>query len=156
VKVTGRHGRLRLRLDPVEVDVLGQLLDELSEVLNGTSEGDDGVLERLYPAAYPDDDEAAVEFRTLTESSLTAERTERIALCRAELVASSDIDLGDPDAGRRWIQVLNDLRLTHGTRLGITEDDDPDIDPTDPGQRSRLLYYWLTAVQDSVVQALMR
>jgi hypothetical protein len=51
--------------------------------------------------------------------------------------------------------VLNDLRLALGTRLGITEDDDPDLDPVDPAAQSRVIYYWLTALQDSVVQGLM-
>jgi hypothetical protein len=49
--------------------------------------------------------------------------------------------------------VLNDLRLALGTRLGITEDDDHVVErPDDP----RVVYYWLTGIQDAVVQALMR
>ena len=54
--------------------------------------------------------------------------------------------------------MLNDLRLALGTRLGITEDDTGDDRSTRATrtQRPRLVYYWLTAVQDSVVRALMR
>jgi hypothetical protein len=52
--------------------------------------------------------------------------------------------------------VLNDLRLALGTRLGVTEEDDHDVDATDPREQPRLIYYWLTAVQDSVVHGLMR
>jgi hypothetical protein len=156
VKVSRRHGRLRLRLESVEETLLGQLLDELDTVLDADRNADDEVLQRLYPAAYPDDGEADVEFRSLTESSLRADRAERIGACRADLAQAGDIDLGDPDAGQRWIQVLNDLRLALGTRLGITEDDDHDVDPTDPQAQTRVIYYWLTAVQDSVVQGLMR
>jgi uncharacterized protein DUF2017 len=158
VKITGRRGRSRLRLDAAEVGVLGALLDDLEQVLDGESaqNGDADVLARLYPSAYRDDDEADVEFRSLTESSLRGERAERIAACRADLARSTDLDLSDSDTLRRWLQVLNDLRLTHGTRLGITEDDDQEIDPTDPGMRAKLVYYWLTAVQDSMVRAVMR
>jgi hypothetical protein len=166
VKITGRRGRRLLRLDVAEAVLLGQLLDELTETLAAV--GDEGardaarpagaVLDRLYPDAYRDDEHAAEEFRSLTESTLHTERLDRIAASRADIadpVGGVDVDIADPDAARRWLQVLNDLRLTHGTRLGITEDDDTNIDPRDPGQGPRLVYYWLTAVQDAVVRAVM-
>jgi uncharacterized protein DUF2017 len=156
VKVSRRHGRLRLRLEPAEIQLLSMLFDELETVLADGSDPDDEVLARLYPAAYRDDAEAETEFRSLTESTLRGERTDRLGACRAELAAAPDIDLSDPDVGRRWIQVLNDLRLAIGTRIGISEDDEPDLDPTDAGAQPRIVYYWLTAVQDSVVQGLMR
>ena len=60
----------------------------------------------------------------------------------------------DADGGQRWIQVLNDLRLVLGTRLGITEEDG-DLDPAAPDFQQRSVYYWLTALQDSLVRALM-
>jgi uncharacterized protein DUF2017 len=155
VKVSRRHGRLRLRLEPEEVTLLSMLLDELDALLESPAEAGDDVLRRLNPAAYRDDPEAEEEFRSLTEASLRTSRSERIGACRADLAAGADLELSDPDAGKRWIQVLNDLRLALGTRLGITEDDDPDLDPTDPAAQPRVVYYWLTAVQDSVVQGLM-
>ncbi len=163
----GRHGRISLRFDAVEVDLLTELLDDLEGVLEGSpqspGESDSAVLERLYPAAYRDDDRAEAEFRSLTESSLHSERNERIAICRSELAGPSnrgpvaEIDIADAEVARRWLQVLNDLRLTHGTRLNITEDDDSDdtFDSSDPAHRPKLVYYWLTAVQDSVVRAVM-
>jgi hypothetical protein len=156
VKVSRRHGRLRLRLEPAEIELLSTLFNDLDTLLDQAVDPDDEVLQRLYPAAYPDDDAAEVEYRELTESSLRTERNDRIDLCRADLAGAGDIDLGDPDAGRRWIQVLNDLRLALGTRLGITEDDDYEFDPTSAQAQPRVVYYWLTAVQDSVVQGLMR
>ena len=158
MKISRRHGRLRLRLEPVEVDLLGSLFDQLGAVLDGTDggrEGDD-VRRRLVPDAYQDDPAAEAEYRTLTETTLRQERDERIAACRAELATGGEVDLTDPDAGRRWIQVLNDLRLAIGTRLGVTEDDDHDIDPFDPDVQLRAVYHWLTAVQDAVVVELMR
>jgi Domain of unknown function (DUF2017) len=156
VKVSRRHGRVRLRLEAVEVRLLTALLDELETVLSGPPGSIDPVRERLTPAAYPDDAAAEAEYRDITADSLLDDRTERIAACRAELAQGGDIDLAAEDAGRRWIQVLNDLRLSLGTRLGIAEDDDPRIEPTDPEAAPRTVYYWLTAVQDEVVHALMR
>jgi hypothetical protein len=156
VKVTRRKGRLRLHLDRVEVTLLSGLLDDLDEVLGGAAGEPDPVLARLYPAAYRDDEEAETEFRMLTEAGLRSDRADRIEACRAELANGGPIDLSDPDAGQRWIKLLNDLRLTAGTRLGITEDDQPDFDPYDPAAGPRVAYYWLTAVQDALVRALMR
>jgi hypothetical protein len=149
-------GRPVARLDSEETRLLSLLLDDLTGLLDDESGPNDDVLQRLSPAAYRDDPEAEAEYRALTESSLRAERDERIAACRADLAHGAEIDLGDPDAARRWIQVLNDLRLALGTRLGVTQDGEPDIDPDDPAARPWIVYSWLTAVQDAVVSELMR
>lgn len=145
-----------MHLEPVEVELLTRLLDELDAVLDGAAGPEDEVLQRLNPAAYVDDEDADADYRRLTEGSLRSERNERMAACRADLAISPDVDLADPGAARRWIQVLNDLRLALGTRLGVTEDDDRDIDPNDPQTQPRMIYFWLTGLQDSVVQGLMR
>jgi hypothetical protein len=155
VKVSRRHGRLQLRLDTVEVGLLQSLLDELTSVLSGADDDDDEVTRRLFPAGYRDDEGAETDFRSLTREALRSDRLDRIALCAGELDRAPDIDLSDPDTGQRWIQVLNDLRLALGTRLGVREDDPP-VDPDDPQAQPRLIYHWLTAVQDSVVTGLMR
>jgi hypothetical protein len=153
VKVSARHGRIQLRLEQAEVALLESLLAELTTVL--TDEADDGadpVVARLYPDAYAGDTEAEADFRSLTHESLRTERLDRIASCVSDLEHSRDVDLSDPQAAQRWITTLNDLRLALGTRLGVTEDDyafTPDDEP-------RLIYHWLTAVQDTVVNALMR
>ena len=153
MRVARRRGRLLLQLEPAEADVLLMLFDELDALLDG--DGDDAVLERLNPAAYPDDEPAEREYRALTAESLHTARNERTAACRADLSRSRDVELSDPDTGKRWIQVLNDLRLALGTRLGITEDDDHNFDADEPAGRPRFIYYWLTALQDELVQGLM-
>ncbi len=154
MKVSRRHGRLRLQLAAVEADLLARLLEELEITIAG--DADDPVVRRLYPAAYADDEHAEAEYRSLTRPALESDRLERIAACRAELASGPDVALDDPETARRWIQALNDVRLALGTRLGVTEDDDHDIDPAAPDPQPRAIYYWLTAVQDTVVTALMR
>ncbi len=154
MKVSRRHGRLRLRLEPVEVGLLLSLLDQLEAVIDDEA-GNDPVRQRLFPSAYPDDPDAAAEYRALTESTLSVERTDRIGACRAELAQGGDVDLSADEVSRRWIQVLNDLRLALGTRLGVTENDRPDFDADAPDAQIRTIYHWLTAVQDSVVAALL-
>jgi hypothetical protein len=156
VNVSRRRGRLRLRLDPIEARLLSSLLDQLDAVLDGPDgDGAEGIRRRLFPDAYRDDPDAEREYRSLTRTALRDERDERIAACRADLAAGGDVDLTDAEVARRWIQVLNDLRLAVGTRIGVTEDDyDADFDPDDPDSELRTLYFWLTMLQESVVTAL--
>ncbi len=154
MNVSHKRGRVRLHLDPVEVDILVSLLGELDTAVRGADPADP-VTARLYPSAHPDDAAAAASYRELTESGLRDERIGRIAACVADLAGGTELDLGDPVDATRWLQVLNDLRLALGTRLGISEDDDQ-FDPADPEQQPRVVYHWLTAVQDTVVTRLMR
>jgi hypothetical protein len=141
-----------MRLDRAEVALLESMFAELAAVVSDEAEGTDPVVARLYPDAYAGDADAEADFRSLTRGSLRSERMDRIAACARDLEHSRDVELSDPDAAQRWITVLNDLRLALGTRLGVTEDD-YDVAPND---EPRLIYHWLTAVQDTVVTALMR
>jgi hypothetical protein len=151
VRITRRRG-LRLHLDAGESSILSSLLEEL-RVMTQSDDETDPVWQRLYPAAYEDDAQAA-EFREFTETSLTSERVRRIDECLAELAAGAkSLPLPD-DAGDRWLRVLNDLRLALGTRLGITEDWDHDVDPDDPTQFPQAAYLWLTGAQDALVRAM--
>jgi len=151
MKVVRRHGRPQLCFAAPEVDSLLELFRELELVLAGAVDGSDPVVQRLFPAAYRDDARAEEEYRDLTEATLRSDRQERIAVCRADLAGGPEVTI-DPDTGRRWIQLLNDLRLAVGTRLGITEDDDHLVtDDDDP----RIIYYWLTAMQDDIVALLL-
>jgi hypothetical protein len=159
VRLSTRRGRRILRLESVEAELLTSLLGELTAVLDADAEDDaavrppdsDPVLARLYPSAYPEDAAAAADFRSLTEDALRSERAERIALCEGELARGREVDLTDAEVADRWIKVLNDLRLSLGTRLGVTEEDER----PDPADQPRMIYHWLTAVQDTVVTALM-
>ncbi|MGI8677309.1 MAG: DUF2017 family protein [Jatrophihabitans sp.] len=161
MKVRRRGGRLQLVLVSREIGLMQSLLDEMTTLFGDADalDASDPVLQRLFPSAYRDDEDAEADYRSMTESGLRNERVERIAACAGELAAygntSGGIDLADPDVSKRWIQVLNDIRLALGIRLGVSEDGPPDLDPTDPGTQQWLVYHWLTGVQDSVVTALM-
>ena len=144
-----------LRLEPDETQLLLLMFDELTALLDDDPASNADVLHRLNPAAYREDPDAEAEYRALTAGSLRDERDERVSACRSELANSGDVELADPDAARRWLQVLNDLRLALGTRLGVTQDAEPDIDPDDPAAQPWIVYSWLTAVQDAVVHAVM-
>lgn len=64
----------------------------------------------------------------------------------------------DTAQARQWLGTLNDLRLTMGTRLEVSDDEDselyrlPDSDPRKP---LVMAYLWLGALQESLVETLM-
>jgi hypothetical protein len=156
-----RHGDgARIRLNLAESHVLEQLFGELQDVLEPGALGpSDPVRQRLYPAAYEDPD-ADVAYREITEAALRADRNARTDRCLAEVLQGrslrrTEVAL-DADGVERWIRVLNDLRLTFGTRLDISEDDDYELDERDPQVHVRARYLWLTALQDALVTAVMR
>jgi hypothetical protein len=156
-----------MALGHIEVALLGGLLDELDELASDPPL-DDPVTQRLFPAGYQDE-QAAEDFRALTQLSLAQERRGRYAECRAELpVREGELVLSAEEAAR-WLVVLNDMRLALGTRLGVTADGfaDDDIDLADdaPGsdeaergrsRAARAAYHWLTAIQDDLVISIMR
>lgn len=153
MKVARRRGAVRLHLDHAEADVLAQQFDALAASLD---EPLPAVRERLFPAGFRNDPQAAAEFRQLTEDALRATKRDRIGQCRAEIPAGGgDVQL-DAEAVDRWLTVTNDVRLTLGTLLDVREDDDVRIDPGDPSGQQRIIYYWLTELQDSLVHAAMR
>lgn len=112
----------------------------------------DPVLSRLYPDAYPDDPEASLEFRRYTERSLRdsgVQRTERVLQMMSD---GLDLQLVD----ERWsdmVGFLNDLRLSLGTRLEITQSlESQEIDDGDPRSALFELYGWLTWVQEMLIE----
>ena len=151
MRLSGVPDDVALHLEPAEVELFGVLLTELEDVVADTD--DTAIGQRLYPAALPGDDEGSAQFRALTEDALRSGRHERIETCRAEL-ADLPVRLADADAARRWLQVLNDLRLVLGTRLGVTDRGVPEPASTDNAAVAPYAVYdYLTGVQDLVVQA---
>jgi hypothetical protein len=157
VAITGGRRGVRIAFPAGEASGFEAVLGLYVELLE-TGSPTDPVLQRLYPAAYADAEQAA-EFRELTSASLRDERIERINACRAELttdVYTAVTVRPDRAAMTRWIQVLNDLRLAFGTRLGVTEDDSFSVDLDAPDVRERVFYGLLGAMQEDLVQELMR
>jgi hypothetical protein len=154
MRVSRRRGVIRLNLEPVEARMLAQLVDELDDLIE-TMAPEDEPTRRLFPSGYRDDDDAARQFRELTEESLREVRRVRYGVIRAALpAAGGTVEIADDDR-TPWLTTINDIRLALGTRLGVSEDE-PDIDPADDAAQTWAVYYWLTALQDSLVRAAMR
>jgi Domain of unknown function (DUF2017) len=150
---------VRLRFESAEAEIMVQAFDDLLTALDEMGPGD-AVWERLYPAAFADVD-AADEFREMVGEDLDNARRERLRACRADVLGAQPAPrrrqemVLEVEGLERWVTALNDLRLAIGTRLGVTADTGPRIDPFSPSAHDQAVYQWLTAVQDELVEAAM-
>ena len=144
------------RLDPAEAGIIGLLLDQLEQLLAADPDdsGGDPVMERLLPPGHASDPEIAADYRELTESALRSGKADDLATVRATLPPDGGEVRLDDEQARAWLRTTNDLRLALGTRLGVTADTEPPEDPADEEGSQLAVYYWLTAVQGSLVDAL--
>jgi hypothetical protein len=152
-----RGDELVARLVDAEASIVGLLLDQLEQLLAADPEdsGGDPVVERLLPPGHASDPEIAADYRDLTEAALRGGKADDLAIVRATLPPEGgDVRLDD-DQARAWLRTTNDLRLALGTRLGVTADTEPPEDPTEEEGSQLAVYYWLTAVQGSLVDALV-
>jgi Domain of unknown function (DUF2017) len=152
-----RGGDVVARLDPAEATVVGLLLDQLEQLLAADSDdvGDDPVLARLLPDGHRSDPEIAADFRGMTESALRSGKADDLAIVRATLPADGGEVRLDAEQAAAWLRSTNDLRLALGTRLDIGEDSEPPDEITGDEDQQLAVYYWLTAVQGSLVDALV-
>jgi hypothetical protein len=151
-----RGGEVVARFDAAEAGILGLLLDQLEQLLTADAGdlGDDPVVQRLLPAGHRSDDEIAAEYREMTESALRGGKADDLATVRATLPPDGGEVRLDSDQAGAWLRTSNDLRLALGTRLEITEDTEPPDDVAGEEGQQLAVYYWLTAVQGSLVDAL--
>ncbi|MCW2509334.1 MAG: uncharacterized protein JWP68_2482 [Modestobacter sp.] len=151
-----RGDHLVARLVDAEAGIVGLLLDQLEQLLaaDPVDTGGDPVLDRLLPPGYTGDPEIAADYRDMTEASLRSGKADDLATVRATLPPKGgEVQLDDEQA-RAWLRTTNDLRLALGTRLGVTAETEPPEDPADEEGSQLAVYYWLTAVQGSLVDAL--
>ncbi len=160
MKIKPDGADVAVTLDVGEADALVTLFADQSGELNEL-EAADPRWQRLHPAAFADAG-AAAEFSSMTTTDLDALRLDRTGTCLAELaqaqatVRRNRVVLHlDADALQRWIAAVNDLRLMHGTALGVTADNSDRWDPSAPDFAEWAAYHWLTGVQDALVTAAM-
>ena len=144
-----------IELTATERRLLTTLLTQYDELvhdqLDDTDLADDPALARLFPNAYPDDAEAAAEFRQYTRDGLVERKSANSGLIAAALTESSDDGrlTVERDDAEHWLPALTDLRLVLAERLGIHNDDDPL-----PESELADVYQWLGELQWSLVEAL--
>ena len=151
-----RGDEIVARLEPAEVRIVALLLDQLEQLLTADTEdvAGDPVLDRLLPAGHRSDPELAADYRDLTESSLRTGKADDLATVRAGLPLDGGTVRLDPEEAGAWLRTSNDLRLALGTRLDIQEDTEPPEDLASEEGQQLAVYYWLTGLQGSLVDAL--
>ena len=144
----------------------GDALEDLLDFSGPTTEPDDPVLARLFPTAYPDDEEAAGDFRRFTESTLRDGKADAAATIIDTLEESGlppepvdglfiDVELDEP-ATMTWMRSFTDMRLAIATRLGVEEGDEDywqSLPDDDPRAQVHDIYDWLGYLQETLVQS---
>jgi hypothetical protein len=183
------RGGAAVALDEVEIAILRSLAVQLLELIGpgdepaedadplaalfaeGPSEPPtDPALARLFPEAYASEESdelraKSAEFRRFTENDLRArKRTDALAVVHGLDALSPKGDGGavlklTAEDSQHWLGALNDLRLTIGTRLDITDEEEseelyrlPDDDPRKP---MVMAYLWLGVLQETLIETLM-
>ncbi|MEU4513391.1 DUF2017 domain-containing protein [Nonomuraea wenchangensis] len=166
----GEGGRVVARFEAAEISLLrslvsmmlglvppGETSDDPLERALGIGGGEapsDPVLARLFPSAYEDEKDAS-EFRRYTEATLR-EGKRADAQTVHDTAAPGRFELTSEQA-QAWLRALNDVRLTLGTKLEVTEEVHDEIammSEDDPRYPAYVTYDWLTYLQDSLVRAL--
>lgn len=179
-------GGAAIALDEVEASILRSLEVQMLELIGPgpggesgdplavlfaegpTERPDDPALARLLPDAYgmpgeqPDLETQAMagEFRRYTEPDLRArKREDALMVVRAidGLSGGSGVITVEPGDFPRWLGALNDLRLTIGTRLQVTEEDEQGLyDLPDSDERKPLVmaYLWLGGMQETLLEVM--
>ncbi|GAA4401153.1 DUF2017 domain-containing protein [Ornithinibacter aureus] len=134
--------------------------DQADLVASGA--GRDPALDRLLPTANRQDDEAAAEFRRLTETGLRQRKAAGLALA-ASLLRAEDKVVLDEASARAFLTALTDVRLVLGERMGLRTDEDlealeaaaGELDPDDPLGYALAVYDFLTWFQETLASAML-
>lgn len=126
---------------------LRRLVLYLVDLLERGLDDDNPAFDRLFPTAYPDDPDKEAGYQVLARSELIDTRVTAIAAVRS----TGDADEVDQATLDAWMRVVNDLRLVIGTQLDVSEDQD--WVPPSEHEQSYVLYQWLSALLQSIVDA---
>ncbi len=159
-----------LRNEEAEPKSHADPLEALLDFSGPTTEPDDPVLARLFPTAYPDDEEAAGEFRRFTEGTLRDGKARNASLVIDRLEESGlpdeldedglwiDVEL-DAGQAQAWLRSFTDIRLALATRLGVEEGDEDywhSLPDDDPRTHVHDIYEWVGYLQETLVAAVTR
>lgn len=169
-----RRGDIWLHLPETERHLIGELLDQMAGLLEPpdqpTAEDPlvelvgidpaavrpaDPALARLFPDAYTDAEQAD-EFRRFTMRDLRTSKLAHVTTARQTLERPDPTKLDEAER-TAWLLALNDLRLTLGTRLAVTEESSDqflELPDEDPQRTLYLVYDWLTHLQDRLIHSL--
>lgn len=130
----------------------------------GLDEDRDPALDRLFPAGNREDEQEAAEFRRFTEQSLRQRKHANLAVA-VDVLSGEGEEVRVTRAQAPAVTIaLTDVRLVMGERLGLRTDEDADrieqvldsLDDDDPAQMVLAVYDFVTWLQESLTQQMMR
>lgn len=154
------EGRIRIEFHPYEAMVLENVPQHLEQVLTDP-DAHGRIIDRLFPPTFRNDPEAEAEHRRLLGETMLERRREDLAAFSATLARLEDhgteeepmegIELEPPEVAL-WLRMLNDLRLLLATELGIEEEGDGQLPPTDARELAVWqLHRFLTGMQQMLL-----
>ncbi len=146
-------GSFTVHLSEPEQLLIKSLLAQLRTLLKVEGGGEiteDSGVRRLFPPAYPGQDDLEAEYQGMVRDDLLGQRLAAIDQVESTIVLPS---LDEEQLGT-WLRTINDLRLVLGTGLDVSEDDPGLIDPDDPNALAREAYEFLGWLLEDAVIAL--
>jgi hypothetical protein len=139
-------------------------VEQFADLVGPSEDAADPGVARLTPDAYPDDAEAARDFRDLTRAELLSRRSDDAGTMLRTLQADGTLpavgELSDEAAeeshvlaldgaeATAWMRTLSALRLVLASRMGIENDGDRPV-----GDPRYMLYEWLGMRLEGLVEA---
>ena len=136
----------RVNLGRIEQRVVMESLDDLRVMLANH----DPATRRLFPTAYLQDAELDAEYHQMVGDDLLRGQLEALDTVERTI----DGQVMDRDELEAWMRALNGVRLAIGTRLDVSEEDSPQIDPDAPDAHDRLVYLVLTDILGATIAVL--
>jgi len=142
-----RDGRYVVKLDPSVRSILVTLAEQLSPALDG----DEPMIRRLFPPAYPDANHAKEEeeYRSLVDGALASHHRQAFAV----LTETAHADTLTESEYNAWLSSIGSMRLVIGTRLDVSEDMDEPA-PDSPTAPEYALYELLGQLQYLMIEVL--
>jgi uncharacterized protein DUF2017 len=154
-----RDGALDVSLTEPEAELLRSVAAQMDQILEAPEQV--AHTQRLFPPAYTDDPDAQAEYARLMTADLLDGKRRSIrsvldTLERGAIKRSAWRVRLNADEAQDWIAVLNDARLTLGSRLDVTEESyEHDIDPDAPDAIAFEVFRYLGYLEEYLVETLM-
>jgi hypothetical protein len=145
------RGGWRINLDDEERNLLLRLMGELQALLTGPDDND--LIRRLFPVAYPEDEEKEAEYQRLMREELVASRLAAIESVTRTVEPANAKELLDEGETIAFMQSINAIRLVLGSMLGITDDESADA-ADDADSPEHHLYDFLSWLLEWTVRSL--
>jgi hypothetical protein len=154
-----RDGGIDVTLGEPEAELVRTVVAQMDQVLEAP-EGNPHTI-RLFPPAYRDDPDAQADYARLMTGDLldgkrSAVRSVTAAIERGTVKRGGWRVRLSADEAQDWLAVLNDARLTLGTRLDVTQETyDREIDADEPDAIAHEIFRYLGYLEEWLVDALM-